>query len=171
VSEQFVTTTPQGDLLFRWFWVDQTDRIIGCARCVDWFDFTAGTLPASQVATLKTEIMNGLGSLSDASVATDARTKAALRSTAMGHFTTATHMLTGGMVLGAGPIGYYDPGTKAMVATSTAWLAAADQDIVNGITDLQYSIAGPDPVPWLPAAVAAFDRAFTELSTKQVARR
>ncbi len=169
-AEQYVAITSYGDQLRGWFWIDQLEGIIGCPKCVHWFDFGASrVLTVDQEKAVKGGIMAGLGQLSEASVTTDPRTRDRLRVDALAQFTSAARAL-GGLGLRSGPVGYYDPDNRTTVAADTPWLAAADKDIVNGIQALQRSFAEPEPEPWITTSAAAFDKAFAEISSKQVAK-
>lgn len=165
--EGYVAITPYGDKLQVWYWIDQMEGIIGCPKCLHWFDFKKSEeLHVEQEIALNGGITAGLGALSEAHVATDPRTRDRLRAEALAHFTAASRAL-GRASLSAGPVGYYDPAKDATVETGSEWLAAADQDVVDGIALLQEALARPGQVPWLEAAVAQFDEAFQEISTKK----
>ena len=157
--EGYVAITPYGDKFEIWYWIDQMEGIIGCIKCLHWFDFKkTEELHVEQEIELNGGITAGLGKLSEAHVATDPRTRDRLRAEALAHFTAASRAL-GRASLEAGPVGYYDPEKDATVETGSEWLAAADQDIVDGITLLQRSA--------VEAAVVQFDEAFQEISTKK----
>jgi hypothetical protein len=165
--EGYMAVSPYGDKFPGWFWIDEMEGIIGCPKCLHWFDFNKSeVLHPEQEAGLNGGIVAGLGTLSQAHVATDPRTRARLRAEALAQFTAATRAL-GRAGLRPGPVGYYDPAKDATVETGAAWLAAADEDIADGIGLLQRALAEPDPTPWVEAAAAQFDEAFQEISTKK----
>lgn len=166
-QERYVAITSMGDQLRGWFWVDQIDGIIGCPRCVHWLDFRAERkLTPQQEVAVKGGIMAGLGQLSEATVAPDARTRDQLRADALAQFSSAARAL-GGLGLRAGPVGYYNPDKGVTVTTGAAWLNAADQDIVDGIGLLQSSFGTTRPQGLVASAVAEFDQAFAQISAKK----
>lgn len=162
--EQYVVMS-HGDVLHQWFWVDQLEGIIGCAKCVHWFDFRVGEVRVDETA-IKGGILGGLGQLSEASVAGDPRVAERLRADALAQFTAAAREL-GRNELMAGPVGYYDPDKGVAVVAPTEWLASADQDIVDGIGLLQRSFTDPEPSPWRTAAMRQFDKAFKQIAIKK----
>jgi len=165
--EGYLAITAYGDKFPGWFWIDEMEGIIGCPKCLHWFDFhKSQELRVEQEAAVIGGVIAGLDLLGQARAATSPRIRAALRADALGQFISAAHEL-GGASLRAGPVGYYDPDRDATVETGSLWLAAADQDLVDGITLLQHSFEGPTPDPWIAAAVAQFDEAFEEIATKQ----
>lgn len=166
-AEEYVAVTSRGDVLRQWFWIDRLEGIIGCAKCRYRLDVKTSAETPELDATIKSDIMAGLGQLSGATVAGDERTRARLRAEAVARFTDAAKALDGA-ALSPGVVGYYDPDKVVTVATDTKWLASADQDIADGIGLLQQSLGGPDPVPWREAAMRQFDKAFAQISTKKV---
>ena len=165
--EQYIAITPYGEKLHYWFWIDEMEGIIGCPKCLHWFDFDKSEqLRVEQELGFSDGVMTGLEQLGRANAATDPRTRSAWRAGALGHFTAAARALRDAR-LRSGPVGYYDPDRDVTVATESRWLSAADQDIVDGISLLQQSFEGPTPQPWIEAAVVQFDEAFQEISTKQ----
>jgi hypothetical protein len=166
-AEQYVAIANRGDVLRGWFWVDQIEGIIGCAKCVHWFDLKISeVVKPEQEAAINTEVIAGLTALSQASVATDPRTAAKLRADALAQFTTAARNL-GATTAAAGDVGYFDPDKGVTVVAAAPWLSAADKDIVGGLTLLQRSFTDPEPAPWRQRAAQQFDKAFKEISTKQ----
>jgi hypothetical protein len=166
VPEEYVAILATGEAVHQWFWIDELEGIIGCRRCIHWFDFKVSEQPQLD-AQIKVGIMAGLGQLSEATVAGDPRTRARLRADALARFTGVARALDGA-TLNQGPVGYYDPDKGVTVATGTGWLAAADQDIVDGVALLQQSLTGPTPDPWIEAATREFDKAFAQISSKKV---
>jgi hypothetical protein len=166
-AEEYVAVTSRGDVLHQWFWIDQIEGIIGCAKCRHWFDVKTNVETPGLEAAVKAHIMAGLGQLSEATVAGDERTRARLRAEALAQFTDAATALDG-TALSPGAVGYYDPDKGVTIATDTAWLASADHDIVDGIGLLQQAAIDPRPDPWRQAATDQFDQAFEQISTKTV---
>jgi hypothetical protein len=165
--EGYLAITAYGDKFPGWFWIDEMEGIIGCPQCLHWFDFyKSQELRVEQEAVFTGGVIAGLDLLGQARAATNPRLQEALRAEALGQFSAAAREL-GSTTLRAGPVGYYDPDRDATVATGSSWLAAANQDVVDGITLLQRSFEGPTPDPWIVAAVAQFDEAFEEIATKQ----
>jgi hypothetical protein len=166
-AEEYVAVTSRGDVLHQWYWIDQIEGVIGCAKCLHWIDVKTEVEQPGLEATVKGGIMAGLGQLSEATVAGDERTRARLRADALARFTDVAKAL-GRTAVTPGAVGYYDPDKGVTVETDTAWLASADQDIVDGVGLLQRSIEDPEPSPWRAAAMRQFDKAFAQISTKKV---
>jgi hypothetical protein len=166
-AEEYVMVASGGDVLRQWFWIDQLEGIIGCIKCRHWFDVKAQVEQPGLEAVIKGDLMAGLGHLSAATVAGDDRTRARLRAEALARFAHAARAL-GGSTLSPGPVGYYDPDKGVTVVTGTAWLAAADQDLVDGVTLLQRVAGDPSPDPWKQAAMEQFDQALAQISAKKV---
>ena len=68
--------------------------------------------------------------------------------------------------MSAGFVGYLDLATGKDVATQTAWLAAADQDLADGMNLLQRSFGSSDSAALVRQATAQFDEAFKEIDQK-----
>lgn len=167
VREYYVAVN-LSETLQHWYWIDEVDGIIGCPRCVWLVDLeTTVVLPSAQKLAVLRGIMSGLKMLSDASVAETAELAAALRSEAQVQFELAARAL-GTAGLRTGVIGFFDPSTGAKVTSYRSWLAAADQDIADGIALFQRAlVTGPDPQPWFTAGMAKFDQAYAKLRSKR----
>jgi hypothetical protein len=111
------------------------------------------------------QILNAVDLLSQAAYAGDPRTAAALHDQAIAQFTSAAQSLKGTPVT-AGFVGYLDVNTGKDVATRTDWLAAASQDLADGMTLLERSFGSSDPAALVRQATAQFDEAFQEIDQK-----
>ncbi|WP_027346905.1 hypothetical protein [Hamadaea tsunoensis] len=111
------------------------------------------------------QILTAVDLLSQAAYAADPRTGAALHDRAVAQFTAAAQSLKGTPVT-AGFVGYHDITTGKDVATRTAWLAAASQDLADGVTLLEKSFGSGDSAALVRAATAQFDEAFQEINQK-----
>ena len=112
------------------------------------------------------QILDAVDLLSQAASAGDPRTAAALHDEAIAQFTSAAKSLRGTPVT-AGFVGVFDVAAGKDVATRTAWLAAASQDLADGITLLERSFGSSDSAALVRLATAQFDEAFQELDQKQ----
>jgi hypothetical protein len=166
VAERYVAAY-NGHALTDWFWVDQIEGIIGCAKCGWLIDHQATVvLDPDQELAFQSGVMGGLYDLSQAKVATDPRTQAAWRARAQSEFTGAAKAL-GKATARVGVVGYYDPDKGAKIALYRSWLSATDQDIADGLTLFQRAIMDPEPAPWFQAGMAQFDQAYAEISAKR----
>ena len=111
------------------------------------------------------QILAAVDLLSQAAYAGDPRTAAALHDKAIAQFTSAAWTLKGTPVT-AGFVGYLDLQTGKDVATRTAWLAAASQDLADGVTLLERSFGSSDSAALVRQATAQFDEAFQEIDQK-----
>lgn len=111
------------------------------------------------------QILGAVDLLSQAAYAGDPRTAAALHDQAIAQFTNAARTLKGTPVT-AGFVGYLDLATGKDVATQTAWLAAANQDLADGVALLERSFGSSDPAALVRQATAQFDEAFQEIDQK-----
>ncbi len=167
-AEGYIMITPYGHRFQGWFWIDQIDGIIGCAKCLHWLQLKPQEeLRVEQAAALDRGIMAGLGLLSDASITTDPRRKAALRSDALTQFTSAARAL-GRTGVTAGPVGWYDPDKDDTWVADAPWLTAAAQDVADGLGLIQSVLVSgdPSPDPWRQAAIQ-FDEAYGEIAGKK----
>lgn len=165
-QEKYAIMNASGNGLLGWFWVDELQGIIGCAKCVWMIDLgKSAQLTPDNEKLFQSALATGLGKLSDARVA-DARTAAVLRRQATDSFQTAARAL-GTARARVGTVGHYNTETHVKTPSAQAWLAAAEQDLADGLTLLQVAAAEPDPVPWVTAAMAQFDEAFKEIAGKQ----
>jgi hypothetical protein len=114
-----------------WFWVDEMEGIIGCPKCI----LLSSSSPR-RTRTWQGGVMEGLNQLSEASVAPDERTKAALQARALESFTGAARALDGS-ALKPGPASAFDPDKGRAFAIDAPWLDAAQADISEGISLLQ----------------------------------
>ncbi|MBB5869099.1 hypothetical protein F4553_002478 [Allocatelliglobosispora scoriae] len=166
-KELYAVVQSNGAALTSWFWIDELQGIIGCAKCAWQIDFRKTVvLTADQEKLFQASFLAGVTKLSEASVA-DPRTAAVLRSQATDQFAAAARSLGAGRAL-PGVVGYYDPDRQATIPSSQPWLQAADQDFADGLTLMQRAAGEPVPVPWITRAMAEFDEAFAELSGKRV---
>ncbi|WP_155372815.1 hypothetical protein [Catellatospora vulcania] len=166
-QEKYATMNASGLGLLGWFWVDQIQGIIGCAKCVWMIDLgKSAQLTPDNEKLFQSALATGLSKLSDARVA-DPRTAEVLRRQATDSFQTAARAL-GTARARVGTVGHFNTETRVKTPSPQPWLAAADQDLVDGLTLLQAAAGEPVPVPWVTAAMAQFDEAFKEISTKQV---
>lgn len=164
-QEQYAAVSSTGDLL-KWFWIDRIDGIIGCAQCVWRIDLNKShELPAAAEKLFQSSLMTGLSKLSDAKVATDPRTAAALKSQALASLQAGARAL-GSTRVGVGVVGYYNTETGVTTVADRAWLSAADQDLADGFTDLQIAATDPQPNPWIVMALHEFDEAYAEIAAK-----
>ena len=161
-QEHYAILVKDGPAYDQWFYVDPEYHIIGCAKCFILFYFA----PEDEHPTWQGGLMEGLDQLSQASVARDERTAAALRAAAMDSFTGAARNLSGA-TLRPGPASAYDPTTARTFSVDAPWLDAAQADIAAGMDALQRCFADPEPCPWRQLAVRRFDKAFTEIATKK----
>jgi len=170
--EHYAIMTKAGPAHDQWFYIDPEYHIIGCAKCFLLFYFA----PEDEHPTWQGGLMEGLDQLSQASVARDERTAAALRAQALDSFTGAARGLSGA-ALRPGPASAYDPSTGRDFPIDAPWLDAAQADIAAGMDALQHSFTDPEPDPWRPSdpsplpwrqlAARKFDKAFTEIATKR----
>lgn len=166
VQERYITVSPAGSQL-GWFWIDQLEGIIGCAKCAWLIDLKKShELTAADEKLFQSTLMGGLGKLSAAKVA-DPRTAAVLRAQALADFQAGARAL-GTARVSVGVVGYYDPDTGRTTAVERPWLAAADQDLADGFANLQAAAVDPSPLPWIQAAQKEFDKAYAEISAKAV---
>ena len=160
--EHYAIMTKAGPAHDQWFYIDPEYHIIGCAKCFLLFYFG----PEDEHPTWQGGLMEGLDQLSQASVARDERTAAALRAQAMDSFTGAARDLSGA-ALRPGPASAYDPSTGRDFPIDAPWLDAAQADIAAGMDALQQSFEDPLPYPSKQLAARLFDKAFTEIATKK----
>jgi hypothetical protein len=159
--EGFVAISAYGHHSAGWFWIDEMEGIIGCVKCLHWFDFEfTHVLRPAEEAGINAEIMTALGRLGQARVA-DPRTAERLRAEALDHVTGAARHL-GDAGVRAGAVGYYDPDRDATVETGSAWLRAATGEVAAALTALRDPAGGR-------AALAHLDRAYEAIATKRVA--
>ena len=172
LTEHYAILIKDGPAYDHSFYVDPEYQIIGCAKCFILFYFA----PEDEHPTWQGGLMEGLDQLSQASVARDERTAAALRAQALDSFTGAARGLAGA-ALRPGPASANDPSTGRDFPIDAPWLDAAQADIAAGMDALQRSFTDPEPDPWRPSdpsplpwrqlAARKFDKAFTEIATKQ----
>ena len=162
--EHYAIMTKAGPAHDQWFYIDPEYHIIGCAKCV--LILYLYPLPGDEHPTWEGGLMEGLDLLSQASVARDERTAAALRARALDSFTGAARDLSGA-ALRPGPASAYDPSTGRDFPIDAPWLDAAQADIAAGMDALQHSFDEPAPLPWRQLAARWFDKAFTEIATKK----
>ena len=162
-KEHYAMVVKDGPAYDQWFYVDEMDKIIGCAKCFLLFYFA----PAEEHPEWQGGLMQGLDQLSQASVAGDERTAEALRARALESFTGAARVLDGA-ALRPGPASAFDPDSGRTFAIDAPWLDAAQADISAGISLLQAGFCDPkDPQPWARKAMEKFTKAFTEIATKK----
>jgi hypothetical protein len=161
-QEHYAILVKNGPAYDDWFYVDPEYRIIGCPKCFLLFYFA----PPEEHPEWQGGLMEGLDQLSQASVASDERTAAALRAAAMDSFTGAARNLSGA-TLRPGPASAHDPSTGRTFPIDAPWLDAAQADIAAGMDALQQSFSEPWPLPWRQLAAHLFDQAFTEIATKK----
>jgi hypothetical protein len=165
-QERYISISSTGDQL-GWFWIDQLEGIIGCAKCVWRIDLKKShELTAANEKLFQSSLMSGLGNLSAAKVA-DPRTAAALKAQALADFQAGARAL-GTARASVGVVGYYNLDTRQTTAADRAWLAAADQDLADGFANLQAAATDPSPNPWIVAAQKEFDKAYAEIAGKAV---
>jgi hypothetical protein len=111
------------------------------------------------------QILGAVDLLSQAAYAGDPRSGAALHDRAIAEFTSAARSLKGTPVT-AGFVGYHDVTTGRDVATQTEWLAAASEDLADGVTLLERSFGSRDAAALVRQATAQFDEAFQEIDQK-----
>jgi hypothetical protein len=161
-QEHYAILVKDGPAHDHWFYVDPEYRIIGCAKCFLLFYFAE----PEEHPQWQGGLMDGLDQLSQASVARDERTAAALRAAALDSFTGAARNLSGA-TLRPGPASAYDPATGRTFPIDAPWLDAAQSDIAAGMSALQHSFSEPAPLPWRQLAARLFDEAFNEIATKK----
>ncbi len=165
--EKYYVISQVGDKLQKWFWIDQIDGIIGCERCFWEIDLgTSVSLPAAVDKAFHEQLTAGLAKMSDAHIQRDPAAAAKLQQEAMSAFSSAARSL-GSASVRPGVVGYYDELKQTTVPAHRAWLAAADQDLSDGLTLLQRSFAEPDPHPWRAAALREFTKAYAEIAAKR----
>jgi hypothetical protein len=161
-QEHYAIITADGPAYDHWFWIDEMEGLIGCNHCYLFLNFYYEEHPQWQG-----DLMEGLNWLSEASVAPDERTEAALQARALESFTGAARALDGS-ALKPGPASAFDPDKGRTFAIDAPWLDAAQADISEGISLLQASFCDPnDPQPWARKAMDKFNQAFTEIATKK----
>jgi hypothetical protein len=161
-KEHYAIITADGPAYDHWFWIDEMEGLIGCNHCYLFLNFSYEEHPQWQGG-----LMDGLDQLSEASVAADERTKAALQAQALESFTGAARALDG-TALKPGPASAFDPDKGRAFAIDAPWLDAAQADISEGISLLQAGFCDPkDPQPWARRAMEKFNKAFTEIATKK----
>ena len=161
VKEHYSISVYGSNNLDYWYWIDQLEGIIGCPKCSYLFKLQPEENPHWQGG-----LMEGLNQLSEASVARDERTAAALRARALDSFTGAARGLDGA-TLRPGLASAFDPDTGREFRIDAPWLDAAQADIAAGMDALQHSFDEPAPLPWRQLAARKFDKAFTEIATKK----
>ena len=162
--EHYAIMTKAGPANDHSFYIDEQYQIIGCAKCLLIVYFYP--IPQDDHPTWQGGLMEGLDQLSQASVAPDERTAAALRARALDSFTGAARGLSGA-ALRPGPASAYDPSTGRDFPIDAPWLDAAQADIAAGMDALQQSFEDPLPFPSKQLAARLFDKAFTEIATKK----
>jgi hypothetical protein len=145
-----------------WYWIDEIEGIIGCPKCFYLLQF----VEPEENPHWQGGLMEGLNQLSEASVAADEGTAAALQARALESFTEAARGLDGATLL-PGVASAFDPDSGREFAIDAPWLDAAQADIAEGMAARQRSLDDPQPEPWKQYAARKFNEAFTELSTKK----
>lgn len=140
--------------------LQEIDWCKGCPWLVDFRDDLV--LPE----TFEVDVLAGIKGLALAANATDPREADRLHAGAIDKFTSAARAL-GSEQVSPGVVGYYDVNRRAVVESQQEWLAAADQDIADGIALLQRSFGSRDGAALAAAAGAEFDEAFKEISGKK----
>jgi hypothetical protein len=161
--EHYSISVYGSDSIDYWYWIDELEGIIGCPKCYYRLKFTYSP---EENPHWQGGVMEGLNLLSEARVAADERTKAALQARALESFTAAARALAGG-TLRPGPASAFDPASGREFAIDAPWLDAAQVDIAAGLDALQHSFEDPSPLPWKQLAARRFDQAFTEIATKK----
>jgi hypothetical protein len=165
--EKYYAVSQYGDSLEGWFWIDEIDGIIGCPRCGHLIDLgKSRQLDPSLEKTFQHNLMAGLNLMSNAHATADPVAANKLRQEALNAFTVSARVL-GTASVRPGVVGYYDPDKRLVVRTNDAWLAAADQDLADGIMLLKRALVEPVPVPWRERALAEFTEAFNEIAKKR----
>jgi hypothetical protein len=142
--------------------------VIGAWEEIDWCKGCPWIIDVREQIVLPEfddQVLTAVDLLSQAAYAGDPRTAAALHDQAIAQFTSAARSLRGTPVT-AGFVGYLDLATGKDVATQTAWLAAASQDLADGMTLLERSFGSSDPAALVRLATAQFDEAFQEIDQK-----
>ncbi|MBB5868761.1 hypothetical protein F4553_002140 [Allocatelliglobosispora scoriae] len=117
--------------------------------------------------TFDIDVIQGVENLSLAAAAADPRVAARFHDAAIADFASAARGL-GKQTASPGPVGVYDTAHRKFVADNQSWLAAAGQDLADGLALLQKSFGSRDSAALVKAATAEFDEAFKEISGKQV---
>ncbi len=141
-------------------------QIVICAKCYVWIGEVVVDQPDPVVKQVNQALFAGLQDLGYAAASTDPAVQTRYRNAALSAFSTAA-TLTGRGGLRTGQVGYFDAGRGVTVAQNLPWLAAAAQDIVDGVGIVAESPTLPLPPPRAAAAMAQFDEAYQELATEK----
>lgn len=159
--ECYTVVDENGQLQFHCFPVGALEEIRFCKHCPWIIDIREQIV----LPEFDEQILTAVDLLSQAAYAGDPRTSAALHDRAIAQFTTAARALRGTPV-SAGFVGYFDVDARRDVATQTVWLAAAVQDIADGLTLLERSFGSSDAAALVTQATAKFDEAYKEIDQK-----
>jgi hypothetical protein len=142
--------------------------VLICPKCYWWLDITHGkVLPQDLEARFKAAVLAGVQNLGRAHTARDPRQAQRYADAALANFSTAAGIL-GEDAPALGQVGYFDAERGVTVPRAEEWLAAAGQDLVDGLGLLQQVAGDPSPDPWIVgAATAQFEEAYQELSGKK----
>jgi hypothetical protein len=141
-------------------YIDGTEIVI-CPQCYRWIGVVAD-LPPESVYQINKGLLTGLQGLGKAASTKDPVLSQRYRDEALQAFIAAASGASRG-TLRPGQVGYYDAARGVTVPQDLNWLAAAAQDLVDGVTVLQESPTLPLPPPRAALAMAQFDEAYGEL--------
>jgi hypothetical protein len=140
-------------------------EIVICPQCYLWIGVVAD-LPPESVNQIDKALLAGVQGLGRAASTRDAVLRQRYRDEALQAFVSAAGA-AGRITLRPGEVGYYDAARGVTVPQDLKWLAAAAQDLVDGVTVLEESPTLPLPPPRAALAMAQFVEAYAELTARQ----
>jgi hypothetical protein len=152
------------DIQVEWPW----EWYLECYVCGAGIDWSHDPVIREDLESLVSEeIVTGLQTLGAAEFTRDPAQRAKLENEALNTFTAAARH-SGKSAIKPGTTGMADPTKNTLTPAGFVWLDAAAQDVADGITLLQRSIADPTAAPRLRALAAAeFAEAYDELSQQK----
>ena len=166
VPERYAVVDRSGMGQYGYVDIDGVVLVI-CARCYLALGVVVVDQPDPVVKQINAAIFVGLQDLGAAATSTLPAVQARYRAAALNSFASAASLAGRGGVR-AGQVGIFDSGRGVVVPEALPWLAAATQDIVDGIGVLVESPTLPLPPPRAvaDAAMAQFDEAYQEMAAK-----
>jgi hypothetical protein len=136
-----------------------------CAKCYWYYQFIVDQPDPQIVNQIDQSIFYGLQDLGFAASSSLPAVQSRYRTAALNAFARAAS-LAGRGGLRVGQVGIVDAGRGVLNPEPSPWLAAAAQDIADGIGVLVESPTLPLPPPRAALAMAQFDEAYAEMSAK-----
>jgi hypothetical protein len=139
-----------------------------CPQCAALgLDFDERILPLDRQILINDLIVEGVGLLERASLASDPVVAAKYRAAALDRFGRAART-SGESAIAVADTGYVDARSGRFVSSPTPWLDAAARDVVTGLGLLRVAGIDPDGDPALVRQAAMrFDEAYRELSERR----